>query len=239
MIAWLWVGCAPGTEVALSGIVWDGPGDTSLPLGGVEVEIVSEDGRRLARTVADADGAFSVVVDETGTVFSVLRKDGYATTTFPGVIGAVSEQVVENHALYAVSLDAVAAEEQRFAGCPGVGEGASAGGEIRVFGLEDPVTGVAPLVETGKATLVASRAPNRTIASCYLDDEGEAYAPDAFWTGPSGTFGFFGLTPDVYDLDVRFELADDLYEIASYPVYVPDDPVVRAPWYPAWVEFPF
>jgi hypothetical protein len=239
MLFWL-AGCTPEPEIALSGVVWDGPGETSPPLGDVAIEILSEDERTLARTRADADGAFSVVLRETGTVFSVLRKDGYATTTFPGVIGAVAEQQVEPHALYAVSLEATAAEEARFAGCPGAGEGAaSVGGEVRVFGLEDPITGVAPLVETGKVTLVGEDAPKDEWRACYLADDGVAWDPEAFWTGAAGTFGFFGLPPDVYDLEVRFELSDELYETASYPVYIPDDPVVRAPWYPAWVEFPF
>jgi hypothetical protein len=226
--------------VALSGVVWAGPLDSDPPLGNVSVEIVAEDGTSLGRTRADADGVFSLVIHEQGTVFSVLRKDGYATTTFPGVIGAAEEQAIEPHALYAVSLEAVAAEEARFAGCPGAADGGgSTGGEVLVFGLEDPVTGEAPLVETGKASLTAASSPRDDRGACYLLDDGTAWDPEGYWTGASGTFGFFGLAPDVYDLDLRFELSDELVETASYPVYIPDDPVVRAPWYPAWIEFPF
>lgn len=238
MLVWL-AACTSEPEVTLSGVVWAGPRDDDPPLGNVAVEIVSEDGSSLGRTRADADGVFSLVIHEQGTVFSVLRKDGWATTTFPGVIGAVPEQAIEPHALYAVSLDAVAAEEARFAGCPGVGAGGSAGGELRVFGLEDPVTGEAPLVQTGKASLTPASSPRDELDACYLLDDGTAWDPEAYWTGASGTFGFFGLAPDTYDLDLRFELSDELVETASYPVYIPDDPVVRAPWYPAWIEFPF
>ncbi len=203
------------------------------------MEIVAEDGHTIGRTRADADGAFSLVVEEIGTVFVLLRKDGYATTTFPGVVGASETQTIEAHALYLVSEEQVAAEEARFAGCEGAGGATSVGGEIRLFGYEDPVTGVSPLVETGKARIEPRSASDDAVTACYLQDDGAAFDPEAYWTGDSGTFGFFGLPPGRYALEVRIELSEDLVETAVYPVFLPDEPLVRAPWYPAWVEFPF
>jgi hypothetical protein len=236
--------CRQEPEVLVEGVVWDGPEATSRPIGLVDVEIVDTKERVLATTRADPDGSFSAVVAETGTVFVVLRKEGYATTTFPGVIGTQEALRVEDHALYLVSEEAVAAEEARFAGCesepdPGA-DRRSVGGEVRAFGLVDPVTGESPIVAAAKVALrPVPRGGAEDRAACYLDDAGEHHDPEAFWTGEAGAFGVFGIEPGVYALDVRFEVTADVFETASYPVFVPDDPIVRSPWYPAWIEFPF
>lgn len=234
---WWMIGCAPEPAIRLHGVVWDGSGAAAFPLPQASLEVRAEDERLLGRTRSDADGAFSITLHETGTVFVIVRKDGYVPTTFPGVVGLTEDQPVEDHALYGVRSTSLAAEEARFAGCPGVGEGGSVGGEVRVFGLEDPVTGEAPLVTSGKARLLPADGGD-DLPACYLDAAGEAVDPDAFWTGDAGAFGLFGVPPGVYALELRFEMSEDLYDVSTYPVLVLDEPGSRSPWYPAWVEFP-
>jgi hypothetical protein len=174
-------------------------------------------------------------------VFLVLRKDGYVTTSIPGVIGAAEQQTIETHAVYLVSEAGAEADDERFDGCAGVGDAGGVLGEVRVSGLIDPITGQSPLSESSKVKLYPVDGVDRTgdgILACYLSDDGAVWDPEGFWTGAAGTFGIFGLAPGRYQLEVRIEFSAQLFDTVAYPVFIPDDSRARSPWYPAWIELP-
>lgn len=229
--------CEVPQDVILTGVVWNGPGDTAPSLPEAEVTVLDELGEPLGTTMADADGAFSLTVAGGDSVFVVIRRDGYATSSFPGVLG-IGEQRAEDHTLYAVPLEQVEAARATWAGCAGTGSAQGISyGDVRVFDLVDDVTGEHPSVGTATITVIAERESDDR-AGCYLDAFGERYESRRTVTGPAGRFATFDLVPGLHRIQVDYTgvgWSDQL----SYPMWIPDDPVSVAPWFPLWVEFRF
>lgn len=243
-------GCTPDPSVSLWGIVWDGPGDPTSDdeasgeaddprgLAGAEVTFLDDAGLPLTSTTTAEDGAFEVVLPGGYAVFVEVRKEGFATTTFPGVIGLQPEQRVEDHTIYAVPLEDAESLKAAFTECPGAtGDGALVYGQVKIDGLADAVTGGSPSVGTGVATVWGASVEDRADA-CYFDWSGTRYERKFDRTGPSGRFAVFDVQPGLRTIEVEYEVAPDVWMEQAYPLWIPDDPVVVSPWFPFLVAFP-
>lgn len=231
------LGCEAPGETRVTGRIFAGHGDDAPPLSGAEVSFVVGDASVLDRVETDADGAFTVRLPHGTNLFVEVRADGYATTTFPAVIGLDRALEVEDHLLYGFPAEERDAILTAHAGCDGAEPGAAlVVGEMRLYGWADPDTGESPTVTTGVATVLGRGSTE--WAGCYLDEAGLAYDPEAFMTGDSGRFTVFGPAPGLHDLDARYEVSTDVWSAQLYPVWIPEDEGAVSPWYPAWVEFP-
>jgi hypothetical protein len=72
---------------------------------------------------------------------------------------------------------------------------------------------------------------------CYLDEEAEAYDPEALLVGLSGRFAFLGVPAGMHTLEVAYDATLQQRVVQQYPVLVLDTPSV-SPWFPAWVTLP-
>lgn len=234
---WLAIlGCAEET-VTLNGAVYESHSPLSAPLAEAEIRVVDFAGAPLGTAVADGEGYFEVVVPGGDAVFVEVTAEGYAVTPFPGVIGLDPVQSVEDHALYGVSDAERAAWITRFTGCPGADtDRAIVLGEMRLYGLVDPLTGGNPLIGTGKVRV--SDGEDGVASGCYLDPEGGVWDPEATVTGESGAFAIFGVDPGLYDLHLEGVVSETVSATQVYPLWIPDRPNVVSPWYPAWLPFP-
>ncbi|MCA9492875.1 MAG: hypothetical protein KC621_23245 [Myxococcales bacterium] len=229
--------CEIPQDVILTGVVWDGVGDTVTSLPDAEVTVLDALGEPLGSTTANAEGSFGLTVQGGDAAFVVIRRDGYATSSFPGVLG-IGEQRVEDHTLYALPLEQVEQERATYVGCPGADASTAISfGEVRIFDIVDDVTGEHPSVGTATITVIGERATDDRDA-CYLDAFGERWEPRRTATGPTGRFAAFDLAPGLHRIQVDYTgvgWSDQL----SYLMWIPDDPVSIAPWFPVWVEFLF
>lgn len=231
-------GCAPDESVALWGVVWDGPTGDSPSLPGAEVTVVDDAGEPLAAATTGEDGSFEVVVPGGYSVFVEVRRDGYATTTFPGVVGLADEQRIEDRAIYGLPVDVAEGLFSTFADCPvAAPQGGVVYGQVLIDGLADPITGGSPTVGTGIATVLGADEEARRDA-CYFDWSGTVYERKFSRTGPSGQFAVFDVQPGVQTIQVEYEVAPGVWMEQAYPVWIPDDPVVLSPWFPFLVPFP-
>lgn len=235
---WLVIaGCVEET-VALNGTVYESYEPLSAPLEDGELRIVDFAGEPLTTVHTSADGTFDAVVPAGISVFVEVSADGFAVTPFPGVIGFEPVQTVEDHALYGVSDAERADWLARYEGCPGADtDRAMVIGEMRLYGLTDPLTGGNPTIGTGTVTVADGDIEEAT--GCYLDEDGALYDPDAVFTGASGAFGVFGVEAGLHDFQLRGEMATDLSTTEVYPLWIPDRPNVVSPWFPAWLPFAF
>jgi hypothetical protein len=227
------LGCSE-TVVTLQGTVYQSVDPVAPPLAQAELLVVDVEGVRLAEAVTDDDGKFELSVVGGDTVFVEITAEGYAVSTFPGVVGIQPVQVVEDGALYGVSEEVRAQVLAEFAGCPGTGEDqAIVLGELRLD-MVDAVTGGSPTINTGIAEVLKSG--QSEWLGCYLGEAG-VYDPEATWTGETGRFLVGGVEPGLYDLAVSAQIVEGVWTEASYPLWIPDRPHVVSPWYPAWVPF--
>lgn len=235
---WLAVlGCTDET-VLLNGVVYESHDLLSPALAGAEIHVVDFDGTSLSTATADGGGRFETEVPGGIPVFVEVSAEGYSVTPFPGVIGLAPVQTVDDHALYGVSDAERADWLARFTGCPGAdGDRAIVLGEMRIYGLEDPLTGESPTIGTGIVTVTDGE--QTEAAGCYFDPAGERYDPAAEVTGDSGAFAVFGVEPGLHDLQLEGAVSETLSASEVYPLWIPDRPNVVSPWYPAWLPFPF
>ncbi|MEQ1507344.1 MAG: carboxypeptidase-like regulatory domain-containing protein [Myxococcota bacterium] len=235
VIALGWLACGAPETVELSGLVYASHDPLSGPLPDARLAVVDEYGEALAEATTGADGAFTLIVPEGRSVFVEIAADGFTTSTFPGVVGLEDVQQVEDHALYGVSDAEHAGWIDRLGGCTGADdpEGALVIGEVRVYGITDPLTGGNPSVGTAQVEV----ADGDTVWSgCYLDADGIAWDPDADYTGATGLFAVPGVGRGLLDLRVSADIAVGATTTEVYPLWIPADGVVVAPWYPAYVE---
>jgi hypothetical protein len=153
-------------------------------------------------------------------------------SAYPGTIGLDPEQQVEDHALYGLSNEEYQEWSELFAGCPGLDSGAFVVGEVRLFGISDPITDESPTTSTGRVT--AYGADGQVWAGCYLDDEGLAYDPDASFTGATGLFLVPGVPVGLHDLVVEVLIGPDTWTLDVYPLRITAGPQMVSPWWPLW-----
>lgn len=227
--------CGP-REIEIRGVVTSGPGDFQ-PLAGAEVEIRDSQGESWSVTTTNGDGSFATAGPEASTIFALIGGDGLARSSFTGLSGGGPVFEVADGELFGFRDSERQAWEERFAGCPGAGEpGGIVIGEVRIFELADPVTGVHPTVGTARAQ-VESEDGALIWEGCYLDEEGIARDAAADRTGATGTFAVFGVEPGLQFLSISYEVTTDNWAFEDIPVWVPDHGVV--PRFPVWVSFPF
>jgi hypothetical protein len=109
-------------------------------------------------------------------------------------------------------------------------------GEVRLFQVVDPATGVEPTVGTAWAAVEA--ADGTRMEACYLDDEGVAFAPDSTRTGGTGRFAVFGVPSGLHTLEVGFDMPDGSTYTTLWTMWMPDGPGAVVPRFPVYVEFP-
>lgn len=230
--------CAPDDTVVLKGSVYASRTSVST-LSGATVTLFDYDGERLDRVQTDLTGRFVARVPAGTNLFARIEAQGYVASLFPGVTGLEQELSIEDGALYGVTTAEHLALLDTWAGCPGLEpDGMLVVGEVRVWGIADPVTGESPT--TAQGVVESQPLKGRGTEACYLDAETLVYDPAATRTGETGAFALAGLEPGIGDLAVSSEFATDAWVFEEYPLWVPpgDGPVV-APWYPAWVSWPF
>lgn len=231
MLIAFFAACQEPDPVLVEGVVWSGPESTAPPLPDASVTFVDETGAILDAVQAGPDGVFRASVPAGVEMFAEITAPGHALTTFPGVSGIADTFEVEDHALYGMSLEERDAILERFAGCPGADEGGPlVTGEIRLYVVDEQ--GDSPLVTTGAAAVGKHTA-------CYLDWSGSRYQPKVSETGNSGAFAVFGVGPGLRTLSIGYQPFPDQWSIEEYRVWIPDEPDVVSPWYPAWVELVF
>lgn len=219
-------------EVVLKGTVFAGPG-ASERLGGATLTSWTKDGERFGEATADDQGRFDLPAPVGDTAFVDVEAPGTVRSSFTGVTGIDRELIVDDGLIYGVPQALFDAWAGRFEGCPGLGEGGASFGEVRISNLVDPATGERPLVTTAVVTL---EGPDDVVReACYLDDEGEAFDPEAEATGATGRYAIFGAPPGEHLLVVAYETAEGVWWTDSYPVRVTEGGVV--PMFPLLTDF--
>ena len=241
-LALLAAGCSQSVRV--SGTVFATHGFEAPPLADAEITVVSPPSTNvLATTVTGSDGSFILSLPPAIGVALEVRAEGYATTIFHGNSPFSGELAVLDHDVFGVTEAELAAERARFAGCEGAdGPGAVVFGEVRVFGLVDPITGDSPLTSEGQVDVLAvgdDGDVSATYGGCYLDEAGAAHDPTAEFTGESGRFAVFGVEPGLHELQAQWQAVPGEWIANYYPAWVPagEEQVVLPQW-PAWVDPP-
>lgn len=207
---------------------------TAEAFGGANLEILDGLGGAYDETTTDAQGRFQVEAPGATDIFAIVSGEGHARASFSGASGIVAEYKVEDGSLWGFTAAELAEWEDRFAGCPGAGEGTLILGEVRAYALED---------ENGEPPIVASAVaegydPNTEIVypACYLDSSGEAYLPGADRTGTTGIFAIWGVPEGRMILSVGAEFIPGNFTWSDTPVWLEDGGV--APRFPLLVDYP-
>lgn len=177
--------------VEVSGVVSDAHSGKSHPVPQAEVFSHDWTTELIDQDTSGPEGFFSVMATRGAPLYLHLQAEGYVDTMIWGSTGQ-EDFKVDRGVVWLQTLEAAAEVETLFAGCPGIGEGATIEGELRanVYGY-DVVDGEWPLVATGRIELYTEAGD--TLSACYLDDEGLGYDPSAEETGQTGRFAFFGV----------------------------------------------
>jgi hypothetical protein len=221
----------------LRGAVYDSYDAQSRGLADARIRFVDEASATLAETETGPDGSFRVQVPAGDSLFAVIEADGYATTVFPSTGLVEGTAVVEDHALYGVSVEDRDGWLATWAGCAGADAGGSiVVGQVKLFGVTDPVDGHELIDEVAVVDLVGTR--DRKLTACYLDEDGAAVDPAAVVVGATGRFAVFGADEGLWELVIDTDLGPSARGIDRYPVFVPEGEVVVSPWFPAWATLP-
>lgn len=234
LVASLFLSACGPSEVLLRGHVSDDVGDKSRDFSDALVEIREGTGPVVAQTTTNDNGRFSVRVPSGARIFAVISAEDFLPTSFTGSSGVDSVLRVPEGTLFGVPTSTAEQYLSLFEGCPGARDGAFLVGRVRAENLTVPETNEHPIVTTAR---VEWNVRDREILdACYLNEEGDAYDPQATMTGDSGWY----LVPDVDvgtgEIIVSYATiigADEI--VVTYPVYMPEDGVIAR--FPTWVTF--
>ena len=220
--------------VEVSGVVSDAHSGKSHPVPQADVFSHDWTTELIDQDTSGPEGFFSVMATRGAPLYLHLQAEGYVDTMIWGSTGQ-EDLKVERGVVWLQTPEAAAEVETLFAGCPGIGEGATIEGELRanVYGY-DVVDGEWPLVAVGRVQV--STEDGTELSTCYLDDEGLAYNPDATETGQTGRFAIFGVPEG--RVQVHTEMGSDGQDLSSqdYVGWMSEGSVL--PLYPLYVPLP-
>ena len=179
------------------------------------------------------DGTFSVEAVAGSYLYLETQVEGGPPTGFAGQTPMSGDFVIEDGTLYGRTADEQAALEADFAGCEGLGTGATIDGEVLAY-IEGVDPDDAPRVTT--AYVVAYDAAGEQTEACYLADDESliGYDAAATVTGYHGRFAIPNAPTGAVTVEIGYYLEDELAYQIFYYVYVPEEGA--APLYPAYVE---
>ena len=219
--------------VQLSGRVLQGLEQDAVAAQATLQVLSWEDDAVLGEATTDADGTFAVEVPTSRNVFLRLDHAGARTTTFAGVVSLFDEAIPDGY-LYTLPEADAAELEALFEGCPGgEGEGMVVGEVLH----QDLVDRDGEPVRNAGAQVTLELADGSEQHACYLDEEGEAYDPDALLVGASARFAVMGVPAGRHTLVVAYDASLTQRQVETYPVLMVEQPSV-SPWFPAWVTLP-
>ncbi|MCB9678575.1 MAG: hypothetical protein H6737_25965 [Alphaproteobacteria bacterium] len=227
MLALLLLGCTEKIGL-VTGIVLVGPGEVGSPLQDGTVRILGDAAEPFDEGITDRDGRFEATAPLGLNIFAVIEGEGMTPSVFSGTMGQ-GDLVLPAGNLFAWPETERAALDATFAGCSG--PGAVITGEVRLFGATDD-NGVSPLITNAFAWVETP--DGERIDACYLDEDGEAWAPDAPNAGPQGRYAVFGLQRGFHQLVYGYHITEDIPLEHRLTLWVEDDSVV--PQYPAWAD---
>ncbi len=221
--------------VVMKGEIRDDVDLEAPPFAGATMTVLDADLKKVGNGKTNAKGVFSTEIPA-GAEFHVrIEGEGHVPATFSGVSGLNERFNVDEGVLHGVTDTEWATWNERFAGCPGMGEGGAIIAEPRVRELLDS-NGENPRVANAVAEVWDPRTEKVIAQGCYLNDEADAYDPDALRIGQSGVFAFYGLPEGVYVLSVGLEVLPENWTWDDSVVYISEGGV--APRFPVWVHFP-
>lgn len=233
-LGWMILGCQ--AEVVISGRVFEGHDKLGFPLVGGLIRLVDDGGAELDAATTGSRGAFSLRARSNLPLFAEISGEGFGISSFTGTTG-VERLRVEDGALYGVETRVIDSWTALVSGCPGQDEpGGLVYGEVRLYQVFDPETGIEPSVNTAWAVIESADGQRRE--ACYLTDDGTALAPEATRTGGTGRFAIFGVPSGVHTLEVGYDLPDGSSYTTLWTTWVPDGPGAVVPRFPVYVDFP-
>lgn len=234
-LVWAMLGCQE--IVPVSGRVFEGQNKIGFPLADARIRLVDEEGAELDAAITGARGGFALSARSNLPLFAEISHEGFGVSSFTGTTG-IERLKVEDGALYGVESRVIDAWTSLLVGCPGqADEGGLVYGEVRLYQVFDPETGVEPTVGTAWAAVETAAGDRRK--ACYLDDDGVAFAPDSTRTGGTGRFAVFGVPSGVHTLEVGFDMPDGSSYTTLWTMWMPEGPGAVVPRFPVYVDFPF
>ncbi len=230
MVALILASCSATVE--LTGTAAQAPG-SDKGLADAALHLRDGAGVPFSDTRTNAKGAFSIEAPRGDVVFLDVDADGHVATTFTGVSGVDDTSRLADESIYGWPVADYESWISPFSPC--AADGGTAVGEVRVFGIVDPLTGEAPLVAAAEIS-VLDPIGEPVASPCYLDDAG-VHDPGADRTGVTGSFAVFGIPDGQWELRVTYDLTELTQGIASFPVYIESGQV--APRFPLLITLPY
>lgn len=215
------------------GIVRSGADVDGPTLGGATLTSHDPDGAVIARSTANADGSFEIDVPWGGLFAVVVEAEGHVPTSMSG-FGTTDTVLAPNGAVFARTDAWWTAEQETWAGCPGLSDGPVVEGILRAYlPVPNDEVDTLPVINTGELALELDETSLRF--PCYLDDAG-VHDADAVVTGDTGRFYFPDAPSGWTVLSSTFTADGVVYAGMDHTVFVPESGVASLD--PALAETP-